>query len=176
MGLIVDIVPNHLGVDHPEQNRWWRDVLEHGRSSPYASYFDIDWDLDPDGRILPVLGSGDVRVRSTTTSSARRRVAIPPDDRHYRLIGLAPRHLRRTRFASSRSRRWPALRQEDRAVFDATHVEVKRWFSEGLVDGLRIDHPDGLSNPAGYLAWLREARRTRRVDRHREDPGRRRAA
>ena len=41
-------------------------------------------------------------------------------------------------------------------MFDATHVEVKRWFGEGLVDGLRIDHPDGLSNPAGYLAWLRE--------------------
>ena len=48
------------------------------------------------------------------------------------------------------------LRQEDRAVFDATHVEVGRWFREGLVDGVRIDHPDGLSDPAGYLAWLRE--------------------
>ncbi len=41
-------------------------------------------------------------------------------------------------------------------MFDATHVEVKRWFTEGLVDGLRIDHPDGLSDPAGYLTWLRE--------------------
>ena len=41
-------------------------------------------------------------------------------------------------------------------MFDATHVEVKRWFTEGLVDGVRIDHPDGLSDPAGYLAWLRE--------------------
>ena len=41
-------------------------------------------------------------------------------------------------------------------MFDATHVEVKRWFTEGLVDGLRIDHPDGLSDPAGYLEWLRE--------------------
>jgi (1->4)-alpha-D-glucan 1-alpha-D-glucosylmutase len=48
------------------------------------------------------------------------------------------------------------LRQEDRAVFEATHVEVKRWFTEGLVDGVRIDHPDGLSDPAGYLGWLRE--------------------
>ncbi len=41
-------------------------------------------------------------------------------------------------------------------MFDATHVEVKRWFAEGLVDGIRIDHPDGLSDPAGYLGWLRE--------------------
>ncbi|PRC52542.1 malto-oligosyltrehalose synthase, partial [Mycobacterium sp. ITM-2017-0098] len=48
------------------------------------------------------------------------------------------------------------LRQEDHAVFDAAHAEVKRWFDEALVDGIRIDHPDGLSDPAGYLGWLRE--------------------
>ncbi|HUM00151.1 MAG TPA: malto-oligosyltrehalose synthase, partial [Mycobacterium sp.] len=48
------------------------------------------------------------------------------------------------------------LRQEDRGVFDASHVEVRRWCSEGLVDGIRVDHPDGLSDPAGYLTWLRE--------------------
>src|SRR6201999_4321629 len=57
MGLIVDIVPNHVGIDKPEQNPWWWDVLRHGRSSPHAAFFDIDWDLD-DGRIiLPLLGS-----------------------------------------------------------------------------------------------------------------------
>jgi (1->4)-alpha-D-glucan 1-alpha-D-glucosylmutase len=123
MGLIVDIVPNHVGVDNPEQNAWWLDVLAHGRSSPYAAYFDIDWDLDPESRIiLPVLGSDGV-------CGYRRFFSI---------TSLA------------------GLRQEDRAVFDATHVEVKRWIAEGLVDGLRIDHPDGLSNPAQYLAWLRE--------------------
>src|ERR1700752_4471810 len=37
MGLVVDIVPNHVGVDQPEQNSWWWDVLRHGRSSAYAS-------------------------------------------------------------------------------------------------------------------------------------------
>src|SRR5919197_3819404 len=46
MGLVVDIVPNHVGVDPPAQNPWWWDVLKNGRSSPYASFFDIDWDLD----------------------------------------------------------------------------------------------------------------------------------
>lgn len=46
MGLTVDIVPNHVGVDQPQQNPWWWDVLQHGRSSDYAMYFDIDWDLD----------------------------------------------------------------------------------------------------------------------------------
>ena len=145
MGLIVDIVPNHVGVDKPEQNRWWRDVLEHGRSSPYASYFDIDWDLDPDGRIvLPVLGSDDDAAPP----------GYPADDRHYRLIGWRHGICGYRRFFSITS--LAGLRQEDRAVFDANHVEVKRWFTEGLVDGLRIDHPDGLSNPAGYLAWLRQ--------------------
>src|SRR6201986_39749 len=59
MGLIADIVPNHVGIDKPDQNPWWWDVLRHGESSAYAPFFDIDWDL-PDGRIvLPVLGSDD---------------------------------------------------------------------------------------------------------------------
>ena len=59
MGLIVDVVPNHVGVDQPMQNPWWWDVLRHGRSSAYAPFFDIDWELG-DGRVvLPVLGSDD---------------------------------------------------------------------------------------------------------------------
>src|ERR1700734_2934873 len=44
LGLVVDIVPNHVGVDQPEQNGWWWDLLRHGASSPYAAFFDIDWD------------------------------------------------------------------------------------------------------------------------------------
>ena len=145
IGLIVDIVPNHVGVEKPEQNLWWRDVLEHGRSSPYASYFDIDWDLDPQGRIvLPVLGSDDDGAPP----------GYPADSSHFRLVGWRNGICGYRRFFSITS--LAGLRQEDRAVFDATHVEVKRWFSEGLVDGVRIDHPDGLSDPAGYLAWLRE--------------------
>ncbi len=42
MGLILDMVPNHMGIGG-ERNIWWMDVLENGPSSPYASYFDIDW-------------------------------------------------------------------------------------------------------------------------------------
>jgi (1->4)-alpha-D-glucan 1-alpha-D-glucosylmutase len=49
-----------------------------------------------------------------------------------------------------------ALCQEDPAVFAASHREVARWFSEGLVDGVRIDHPDGLADPVGYLQRLRQ--------------------
>ncbi len=43
------------------------------------------------------------------------------------------------------------MRVEDPEVFAETHVEVKRWFDEGLVDGLRVDHPDGLRDPKRYL-------------------------
>jgi (1->4)-alpha-D-glucan 1-alpha-D-glucosylmutase len=49
-----------------------------------------------------------------------------------------------------------ALRQEDPEVFEATHGLALRLVREGIVDGLRIDHPDGLADPAGYLARLRE--------------------
>ncbi|MGH3674742.1 MAG: malto-oligosyltrehalose synthase [Mycobacterium sp.] len=146
MGLIVDIVPNHVGVDQPEQNPWWWDVLEHGRDSPYAKFFDIDWELDERGRIvLPILASDD----------ADTDLALPEDDRHYRLAGWRSAACGYRRFFAITS--LAGLRQEDREVFDATHAEVKRWFTEGLVDGVRVDHPDGLSDPAGYLAWLREA-------------------
>ena len=42
MGLIADVVPNHMCISHPS-NAWWWDVLENGPSSPFARYFDIDW-------------------------------------------------------------------------------------------------------------------------------------
>ncbi len=59
MGLIVDFVPNHMGIEHAS-NPWWRDVLENGPSSPFAQFFDIDWhplkrELE-NKVLLPVLG------------------------------------------------------------------------------------------------------------------------
>ncbi|MGE5892663.1 MAG: malto-oligosyltrehalose synthase, partial [bacterium] len=59
MGQILDIVPNHMSIDNPE-NAWWMDILENGSSSPYAPYFDIDWDPIKkelkDKVLLPLLG------------------------------------------------------------------------------------------------------------------------
>jgi len=65
MGQIVDFVPNHMGIDDP-QNVWWQDVLENGPSSLFAPYFDIDWrplkaDLH-DKVLLPILGDQYGRV------------------------------------------------------------------------------------------------------------------
>jgi (1->4)-alpha-D-glucan 1-alpha-D-glucosylmutase len=48
------------------------------------------------------------------------------------------------------------VRQEDPEVFEETHKLPLRLVEEGVVDGLRVDHPDGLADPAGYLARLRE--------------------
>jgi (1->4)-alpha-D-glucan 1-alpha-D-glucosylmutase len=50
-----------------------------------------------------------------------------------------------------------ALRMEDEEVFAATHAKVLELVRDGVVDGLRIDHPDGLADPAGYLGRLRDA-------------------
>ena len=172
MGLVVDIVPNHVGVDKPEQNPWWWDVLRYGRQSRYASFFDIDWASDngANGRIaLPLLSSDEVVADLTVDGGLLRLgdLALPiapgtggasgpqvHDRQHYRLIGWRRGLCGYRRFFSITS--LAGLRQEDRAVFDASHVEVARWFAEDLVDGVRIDHPDGLSDPSGYLTWLRE--------------------
>src|ERR1700739_4500320 len=170
IGLVVDIVPNHVGIGTPEQNAWWWDVLRHGRSSAPAASFDIDWALDADGRIvLPLLGSDDDAVDLKVDGTLLRLgdLALPiapgtgtgsgsevPDRQHYRLVGWRRGLCGYRRFFSITS--LAGLRQEDRAVFDAGHTEIARWFAEGLVDGVRIDHPDGLSDPCRYLAWLRD--------------------
>jgi (1->4)-alpha-D-glucan 1-alpha-D-glucosylmutase len=168
LGLIVDVVPNHVGVDQPDQNAWWWDVLRHGQSSEYASFFDIDWELG-DGRIvLPLLGSDDDAADLTVDGDLLRLgdLALPVapgtgngtgpevhDRQHYRLIGWRNGVTGYRRFFSITS--LAGLRQEDPSVFGASHAEVGRWFAEGLVDGVRIDHPDGLADPSGYLVSLR---------------------
>lgn len=75
LGLILDIVPNHMAASH--ENPWWTDVLEHGPSSPYAHYFDIDWNpvvsksamLQEGKLLLPVLGDlyGNILERGELT-------------------------------------------------------------------------------------------------------------
>ncbi|WLB87585.1 malto-oligosyltrehalose synthase [Bradyrhizobium japonicum] len=74
VGLIIDFVPNHVGV-HFADNPWWLDVLEWGQASPHAASFDIDWDQlafrARGGVLLPILGSsygealerGDIELR-----------------------------------------------------------------------------------------------------------------
>ena len=60
MGVLVDIVPNHVGVARPWENPWWWHVLIHGPASAYASAFDIDWDFAGGKLRLPVVADGDL--------------------------------------------------------------------------------------------------------------------
>ncbi len=271
MGLVVDIVPNHMSADAAE-NRWWRDVLRHGRASPWADAFDIDWEPVKDelqGRILlPVLGApygevlerGDLALVLTDGEASVRGpgIDVPIDPRELprvlehdieslqarlgdddpalhelQSIITALRHLparsetdptrmrerqRETDVTRERLRRlltdapavrthvdaavaalrgtpgrpetfdalhellesqayrlahWrtasheinyrrffdvnglAGLRMEVPAVFDATHALIGRLVADGRVAGVRIDHIDGLFDPAAYLERLR---------------------
>ena len=187
LGLVVDIVPNHLGVDEPAANPWWWDALRRGPESPYYPFFDFDTSPanGADGRIaIPVLGSPDdvadlVVVAPTDTPSGEaelhfyeHRFPIAPgtdgpapgtdggsarevhDRQHYRLVHWREPLLGYRRFFTVTG--LAGLRQEDPAVFDATHAEVRRWCEEDLVDGIRVDHPDGLADPVDYTRRLRE--------------------
>lgn len=174
MGVLIDIVPNHVGVATPVQNPWWWSLLKEGRQSRYAEAFDVDWDL-AGGRIrIPVLGSDDdldqLEIKDGELRYYDHRFPLAdgsytegdsPRDvharQHYELMGWrrADNELNYRRFFAVNT--LAGVRVEIPAVFDEAHEEVVRWFREGLADGLRIDHPDGLADPEGYLKRLREA-------------------
>ncbi|MYS84350.1 malto-oligosyltrehalose synthase [Embleya scabrispora] len=175
LGIVLDIVPNHMAVPAPESlNRPLWQTLREGPDSPYARWFDIDWTRH-DGRVLlPVLGGpveevadelivdGDVLryhehefpLRAGTDKLALDELLAA---QHFELA-----HWRRADTELNYRRFFTiagliALRQEDEEVFAATHATIVRLVNEGLVQGLRIDHPDGLADPRAYLARLRAA-------------------
>ncbi len=164
LALVVDIVPNHLGVADPQANPAWWDVLCHGPSSRFARWFDITgWPLR-----LPVLADSsdalaDLRLDGDVLRYYEHAFPLAPgtaggtpqqvhEAQHYRLMSWRADVGYRRFFAVSDL---AAVRVEDPEVFDATHGEVLRWVADGEVDGLRVDHPDGLTDPAGYLQRLR---------------------
>lgn len=183
MGVLVDIVPNHVGVATPAEDPWWWDVLRHGRESEHATAFDVDWAAG-EGRIrIPVVGDDDQPTPGGPISSLKvvetpeggelvyhdHRYPLAPgswqpgDDpnevhgrQHYELVNwhVADDDLNYRRFFAVNT--LAAVRVEDPEVFAESHREIRRWFEEGLVDGLRVDHPDGLRDPRRYLDDLAE--------------------
>ncbi|MGN9777036.1 malto-oligosyltrehalose synthase [Micromonospora sp. H33] len=175
LGLVVDVVCNHMGVADAYANPWWWDVLRQGPGSPYAGFFDVDWSAGP--LLLPVLaddGDGgvaaerDLKVVDDTLTYHEHRFPLAPGTgtgpvgevharQHYRLVGW------RRGVAELTYRRFfnidtlACLRTERDEVFDAVHALPLRWIADGEVTGLRIDHPDGLADPTGYLRRLRSA-------------------
>ena len=185
MGLIPDLVPNHMGVLHAD-NAWWLDVLEKGPGSPYARFFDIDWSRGK--LLLPVLGkhygealeAGELKLEK----SRNGRWSVRYFDHSFPLNAKSSRNLRPVkdslalhrvleqqyyrlafwRVASDEInyRRFfeiadlAGVRVEDRTVFEATHGLMSRLAKRGGIDGVRIDHPDGLADPRQYLERLHE--------------------
>jgi (1->4)-alpha-D-glucan 1-alpha-D-glucosylmutase len=246
MGLILDFVPNHMGIG--SDNAWWLDVLEWGRDSPFAAYFDINWEpVRPDMRgrvLLPVLGDhygiilekGEIALRfdreegsfsawyyehrfpisprsyatileaggepladlverfaaldGYAASAARERAAAlkrhladcasepqlanaieralrafagEPGERAsfaalHRLLEMQAYRIAYWRVAAEEInyRRFfnindlAGLRMELPELFDRTHRLVLKLIERGDVQGLRIDHIDGLFDPKAY--------------------------
>jgi (1->4)-alpha-D-glucan 1-alpha-D-glucosylmutase len=202
MGLILDIVPNHMAAD--AHNPWWWDVLRHGRGSRFADWFDIDWrSPGHDGKLwLPVLdrpyaqalaegvlklvldAAGEPQLEHHQTPfpvrveggnlpqdlQSRRdwahrinQGALRGEDTLHRLLERQAYRLAWWRVGNDmiNYRRFfditslAAIRVERADVFNAVHALPLRLIGQGVLDGLRLDHVDGLADPRGYLRRLR---------------------
>ncbi|HEU5427152.1 MAG TPA: malto-oligosyltrehalose synthase [Actinocrinis sp.] len=187
MGAIADIVPNHMGMPVPESgNRALWSVLRDGPDSPFAGWFDIDWSAQGGAVLLPVLGrrigqclhDGELKIDPAGDPAVAESAPVlryfdhvfplrPGTEKlpltelvtaqHYRLahwrVAVEEPGYRRFFDISTLI----ALRVEDPAVFDATHRLLLDLLEHGVLDGLRIDHVDGLADPRGYLRRLAAA-------------------
>ncbi|MFD9727926.1 malto-oligosyltrehalose synthase [Streptomyces sp. NPDC059072] len=173
LGLVLDIVPNHMAVPTPLRlNRPLWEVLREGPHSPYARWFDIDWEAGGGQLLLPVLAGpaepGTLEVAGEVLRCGEHEfplregtAALPPAEllaaQWYR-----PAWWREARTSLNYRRFFTiseliGVRVEDPEVFTATHAKVLELVRDGLVEGLRIDHVDGLADPEGYLRRLRAA-------------------
>ena len=187
LGLVVDVVPNHMAVPTPVwHNRALWSVLAEGPDSPYASWFDVDWSAGDGALLMPVLGrrigavlsSDELRLDQLAVGGTGEPqtvlryydhvfpvrpgtehlpIAELVERQHYRLAywRVADEELNYRRFFDVGT--LAAIRVENPEVFDATHEVLVGLLRDGLVDGLRIDHPDGLADPGGYLDRLSAA-------------------
>jgi malto-oligosyltrehalose synthase len=211
LGLIVDIVPNHMAVGASD-NPWWWDLLRYGRCSRYAAFFDVDWasdDPELQGKVLaPFLGrpygealdAGEIRLVHLPSGEPVIRYfdsdfPIDPADyahiaesglesfdpanpdgrdqihkllerQHYRLAwwGIAGDEINWRRFFDING--LAGVRIEAPEVFEETHATLFGLYADGLIDGFRVDHVDGLSDPPGYCRRLRQRLDDLAPDRH----------
>jgi len=178
LGVLIDIVPNHMGVEDPAQNSWWWDLLRLGQKSRYAEAFDVDWKFGNGKVRIPVLGgtvaealaAGEISVvgdelhyfdnrfpLAPGSANAGDAVAVVLERQNYELMNWrrADAELNYRRFFAVNT--LAGIRVEVPWVFEESHKEILRWINSGLADGLRVDHPDGLADPGRYLDDLATA-------------------
>lgn len=189
MGLIVDVVPNHMAIPTPiwHNHALWS-VLRDGPASPYADWFDID--TSAAGSILVAVLGRPIGVVLADGEISLDEIDVPQADGstqpekvvryydHVLPVAAGTEHLGITDLLE---RQWyrlaywkvagdelnyrrffdvdtlAAVRVELPEVFAATHGTLLRLQADGVIDGYRIDHPDGLADPRGYLRDLEEA-------------------
>ncbi len=184
LGVVVDVVPNHMAVPTPLfLNAVLWSVLRHGPSSPYARWFDVEWAAQERAVLMPVLGRriGEVVADGEITVDPGGGPGGEPvlryfdhvfpvrpgteglplaellDRQFYRLAHwrVGDEELNYRRFFDIDT--LVAVRVEDEQVFAETHAVLLALIAEGRIDGLRIDHPDGLADPREYVRRLDRA-------------------
>ena len=183
LGVVVDVVPNHMAVPTPASlNVVLWSVLRDGPASLYADWFDVDWAAQQSALLLPVLGqrigdcldAGEITVdRDGPEPVVRYHEHVFPvrpgtadlplpqllDEQFYRLAywRVGDEELNYRRFFDVDT--LAAVRVENPAVFAESHALLLALVNEGKLDGLRVDHPDGLADPRTYLERLAGATR-----------------
>ena len=181
LGIVVDVVPNHMALVAPEHaNAPLWTMLRDGREAETAHWFDVDWDAGGGRLGLPILG-GTVEEALTAGEITLGEHDGAPVLRYYdHVLPVAPgteggdvaEVLARQHYALANWRDSDAMlnyrrffdvseliavRVELPDVFEATHRLLLDLNHRGIIEGFRIDHPDGLADPEGYLRQLRDA-------------------
>ncbi|MCI5052257.1 MAG: malto-oligosyltrehalose synthase [Simkaniaceae bacterium] len=166
---ILDLVPNHMAAS--PHNRWFRDLLRNGADSKYASYFDVYW---PGKILLPILADSlDVAIEKGDIEIVGKELRVydqmlplshqtEGDSLKEKVLSqnylLAHWH---DSFKKNNYRRFfdihelIGLRVENHETFQRFHKRIFEFAALGQVHGIRIDHPDGLYDPAAYLNELK---------------------
>lgn len=150
MGLVLDIVPNHMGIATPE-NEWWQDVLKNGRTSPFADYFDIQWEpSDPQLRnkvLLPVLGDAYEKVLERGELKLEAQNGEPVlryfDHRFPISPGSIPQNVSAAELNSDRSRLNRIVEEQNYRLTDWREGDEKlnyrRFFAINTLAGIRVE-------------------------------------
>lgn len=161
---MIDLVPNHMGASL--ENPWWKDVLKNGRHSEYAGFFDIDWKKYEGRIVLPILhDKSKVKKEGRSLNVDGKLVPLRPGteslegEELLKSQNFILTHWKETHSKINYRRFFDisdlvGIKIEKSSLFKKYHEKVFEWINDDKVQGLRIDHPDGLVEPSSYLKKL----------------------